>query len=187
MSEPIFTDVLKIRTESKEDRILNEALQTKDFLSTSIDESGNIKNESIFGSLPNSVMLEELAKRLRKPEYRLANSIHHKSIHASDFLMHSQSMAFNNKPLKDLGKTIVSAAETSKKIVRFADSFGLDLANVRVISTSSLADVFSNSAVETEKEFDDELSQTTCSSPTNVHSKPFLVLIPLFGIKKVVL
>lgn len=78
-----------------------------------------------------------------------------------------------------MNDSILSQAEKSKKMVRFADSFGFDLEKVKIITNKSFdwtpsqfeGDTLSDSL------FGDEIR-------TNVVSKPFLVLIPLFGLKQ---
>ena len=58
MSEPTFVDLKKIRKQCRSDRAITAHIETRDFMSTSIDESGNIKNENFYGSsLPASSFL----------------------------------------------------------------------------------------------------------------------------------
>jgi hypothetical protein len=58
MSEPTFVDLKKIRKQCRSDRALTAHIEKRDFMSTSIDESGNIKNENFYGSsLPASSFL----------------------------------------------------------------------------------------------------------------------------------
>lgn len=88
------------------------------------------------------------------------------------------------------GKCIVSTATANKKAVRFADAFGLDLTSVRVITNSSF--MFASSSDLDKLEATSSFSatntpsaeMTTGSSMFNAISAPFLVLIPLFSIRR---
>ena len=76
----------------------------------------------------------------------------------------------------DLQVSVVEAAKASRKMVRFADSFGFDLEKVQIISNNSFMDMFSGSNYLGDEE--DTSAQTVASV------NPFVVLIPLFGLKK---
>lgn len=76
----------------------------------------------------------------------------------------------------DLQVSVVEAAKASRKMVRFADSFGFDLEKVQIISNNSFMDMFSGSNY-----LGDE-KDTSEQTVANVN--PFIVLIPLFGLKK---
>ncbi len=62
----------------------------------------------------------------------------------------------------------------SKKVVRFADSFGFDLEKVKIITNNSFNDFFAGS-LDTNDEEDDDSQQVT-------GNKSFLMLIPLFSL-----
>lgn len=91
-------------------------------------------------------------------------------------------------------KCIVSATTANKKAVRFADSFGLDLASVRIITNNSFMGAFTSSAAS---DLDEQMDATNyhgtggtssldfgSSAVFNAVSAPFLVLIPLFSIRR---
>jgi hypothetical protein len=87
------------------------------------------------------------------------------------------STSGRRKSIKVRGaKNFGSKAATQKKIVRFADSFGLNLETVRIITNNTFVDAFS---AQDESENEQEPESTAA-----VVSKPFLVLIPLFSVRK---
>lgn len=104
----------------------------------------------------------------------------------------------NSGSLHGSRKCIVSTATATKKAVRFADSFGLDLTSVRIITNTSFA--FASSDIDTlDSVAAASLSSTTgvgssggvynpaeygATSVFNAISAPFLVLIPLFSIRR---
>ena len=118
-------------------------------------------------------------------------SNHQRAIHSSDFLIQTANvnaitqaaaLTATTAKVKSLGKTILNAARTSKKMVRFADSFGLDLENVKIITNASF-DAFNQaetnlSVGELDSDIENEANKGAATT------KPFLVLIPLFSIKK---
>ena len=83
------------------------------------------------------------------------------------------------KNMNDRNKCIANAASTTRKIVRFADSFGLDLERVRIITNNSFLDAFSMENADEEPG-----GEENAAAEQTVVSKPFLVLIPLFSIRK---
>ena len=67
-------------------------------------------------------------------------------------------------------------------MVRFADAFGLDLEKVKIITNNSFVDAFSYS---NQTDFEPSESKSSTEKLTlKANSKPFLVLIPLFALKK---
>ena len=71
-------------------------------------------------------------------------------------------------------------------MVRFADSFGLDLENVKIITNASF-DAFNQAdtiSTELDSNIDGNSKINDTASVSMASSRPFLVLIPLFGIKK---
>lgn len=69
-------------------------------------------------------------------------------------------------------------------MVRFADSFGLDLEKVKVFSNTSFEKAFSATSTS---DYDQETAtqlETSSWSSNGTFSKPFLVLIPLFSLRK---
>lgn len=87
-------------------------------------------------------------------------------------------------------KCIVSTATANKKAVRFADAFGLDLASVRIITNNSF--MFASTASDLDNlestSYSGAGGGSSCefgsSSIFNAISVPFLVLIPLFSIRR---
>ena len=179
ISEPLISDIHQLRKSNQKERkhILSHSVSLeKNFITNSIDESGNIKQESVYGSLPVTSFFDSFSKDIKLRENVLLRSLRSKSANRASNRDINQMTS--NLSAKDLNKNIASAASTQKKIVRFADSFGLDLENVKIISNNSFVDVFSQVC------YDDEEEDSMCDSSASANSKPFLVLIPLFGLKK---
>ena len=98
MSEPAFADLDKLRRENKVDRMVTASIEevTDSFVSSSIDASGNIKDECFVGSLPTSSMLSEFSKRIKQSENN-NSSFRYKCLHASDFLLHKKAFPSINE------------------------------------------------------------------------------------------
>ena len=118
---------------------------------------------------------------------------HHRAIHSSDLFVQTADVdamataSANKAKAKSLNRKIINAAQSSRKMVRFADSFGFDLEKVKLITNSSF-DAFNQAPYELDSDSGDGTSDDPTTgnnnSTSSSSSKPFLVLIPLFGIKK---
>lgn len=178
LSEPLISEIQECRAitekESKLSESHSESLFYHNFFTNSIDSSGNVKNEThIYGSLPTTSFFDLYAPK--------ASNHCRNSIDASSTIV-------TRKNAKDKNKNIINEASTNKKIVRFADSFGLELEKVKMITNNSFVDAFSFS---NEYGDDDPFKPKQNDANTNSNeddkfnnSKPFLVLIPLFGLRK---
>lgn len=135
----------------------------------------------VCGSLPvNSTIEMHMRAMRRSPPDRRCSQLTHEMRKSSSGSLHGS------------GKCIVSTATANKKAVRFADAFGLDLTSVRVITNSSF--MFASTSSDLDKlEQTSSFSATntpsaematTGSSMFNAISAPFLVLIPLFSIRR---
>lgn len=111
-----------------------------------------LNEPAIYGSLPNRSFLDSMSKELES------------SLPAKMEPYRAQRLTTT--------QDVIAKARNSKKIVRFADSFGLDLENVKIISNNSFADLLT--PLETNEDTEE----------TQVTSQPFLVLIPLFSLRK---
>ncbi len=145
---------------------------------------------NLCGSLPTTTYLDAFTKELKLREIVLLKNLRTASLKDSlqrqdsvtlshEHLNHSQS---HLRSMKERNKCIVNAASTTRKIVRFADSFGLDLERVRIITNNSFMDAFAHD--HDSDEDDHESASAAASSTASVVSKPFLVLIPLFSVRK---
>jgi len=146
---------------------------------------------SLYGSLPSSSFIQAHLDHLhidagtfkRKKEADIKNKVNEANERESNQTfddkrsIQTSSTSSRRKSIKVRGnKNFGSKAATQKKIVRFADSFGLNLETVRIISNNTFVDAFS-AQDESENEHEPESTAT-------VLSKPFLVLIPLFSVRK---
>jgi hypothetical protein len=177
LSEPLISEIQECRAKSEKESKLSEShsesLFYHNFFTNSIDSSGNVKNEThIYGSLPTTSFFDLYAP---KASINCRNSID------------ASSTIVTRKNAKEKCKNIINEASTNKKIVRFADSFGLELEKVKMITNNSFVDAFSYS-----NEYGDDdpfkPKQTDANTGANdddkFNTKPFLVLIPLFGLRK---
>ena len=80
-------------------------------------------------------------------------------------------------------KNVINKASTSRKIVRFADSLGLELEKVKLITNTSFVDAFTHTYDDYHDDNEKNTSTTTATSSND--EKPFIVLIPLFGLKTI--
>jgi hypothetical protein len=173
MSKPCFFEVNKIRVTLRSERKQEErvAHETRYFFEAKIGHAASNKDNnnssSIYGSLPAVSLLEQRSK-----QENFLKSRH--CIHSTVFVSGDEN---NSKSVTDLNETIAHEAENSKKMVRFADSFGFDLEKVKFITNKS----YEWTPVVVDDK-DDSLGNET----KPVISKPFLVLIPLFGLKKTI-
>jgi protein phosphatase 1 regulatory subunit 3A/B/C/D/E len=120
--------------------------------SASIAKTG-LNEPAIYGSLPAASRLAKITKDLES-----------KRVPVKSFNIESK-------------KKTVSSARTTKKIVRFADSFGFDLEKVQFIGKNSFSEIFSPSTQNIpniEEEDSDKINE----------NKPFMVLLPLFSLQK---
>jgi hypothetical protein len=152
---------------------------------------------NLCGSLPTTSYLDAFAKELKLREIVLLKNLRATSLNEQAHVHRNDSMTITKlhqqqkhqsqvDSMTARNKCIVNAASTTRKIVRFADSFGLDLERVRMITNNSFMDAFSQEHESDDDETggegsnsNDALSTATGSAP--VVSKPFLVLIPLFN------
>lgn len=179
LSEPISCEVEKYRLENRKQKLKESHSSSridKQVLESTLGIAGNTHKQIECGSLPARSFFDSYNKELKNKEEILLKTIRSKSIKTSNEENLLFSQAATNKSVKDKNKCIVSAATSTKKMVRFADAFGLDLENVKIISNNSFVDAFSYS-----QEYDNSENEQITSK---IASKPFLVLIPLFAIKK---
>lgn len=146
-------------------------------------------NDSIIsGSLPVHSSIDSYMA-LNKHESRSKNSSNENS--DENILLSRLNQIKNRKTSsKELSnQCIVSATTANKKIVRFADTFGLDLENVRIITNNSFMGAFASSTQDLDQ-FEPDGNENaskgdgTATTTFNAVSVPFLVLIPLFSIRK---
>jgi hypothetical protein len=144
---------------------------------------------NLCGSLPTASYLDAFSKDLKLREILLLKNLRTASL--KDSLQRQDSVTLSHEHLnqsqlrsmKERNKCIVNAASTTRKIVRFADSFGLDLERVRIITNNSFMEAFSHGHESEEDEGESDAAGGSASSSSMV-SKPFLVLIPLFSLRK---
>lgn len=184
LSEPLFSDIESCRKNSHRNRLTSshsEQFSLK-FSTENLDAVRNNENidKLMCGSLPATSILDHYTNELKLRESVLLKSIRSKSVKTNqDSLVIAHAHAAFNNGAKEKNKSIVSAATTSKKIVRFADAFGLDLEKVKIITNNSFMDAFSH---EYRDEEDEKVGKD--SKGSGAVSNPFLVLIPLFGLRK---
>jgi hypothetical protein len=194
--------VERMAKQTKAHKLLSSYQYTKN---TSGNKQQSGSDPNFYGSLPATSFLDQYGKELKLREEVLLKSLRTKENVDSLILSHNH----NNKSKDDStvrNKCIVSTATTTKKAVRFADSFGLDLERVRIITNNSFLDAFSQENLQIDEEENEDLttpfsysssspnsslnssssgsSSGTANSSCFVHSKPFLVLIPLFSVRK---
>ena len=152
ISEPCISELENYRIKNKQERFLQESK-----LSSNIEKTFISANVDIHGKQNENLIDPKAAS--------LPNSF---------FLE-----GYTKKIKLRQNKNIVSKANTVKKIVRFADMFGLELENVKIITNNSFVEAFSKSTDEPDKDmsFDKIL---------NTDSNPFIVLIPLFSLSKTI-
>lgn len=187
LSEPIISEMEKYRKENKVQKLKETHSVSridKEMLERSLglDTDKQQRDEIICGSLPARSFFDSYNRELKNKEKVLLKTFRSKSIKTNneDALLFSHAAA--NKSAKDKNKCIVSAATSTKKMVRFADAFGLDLEKVKIITNNSFVDAFSYS---NQTDFEPSESKSSTEKLTlKANSKPFLVLIPLFALKK---
>ena len=189
LSDPTFYELEKYRKENQ--LKLKQTSSTGKIDKKTLEKSLGIfaienkqDDEIIAGSLPARSFFDSYDKELKNKEKILLKTMRSKSIKTSneENLLFSQAAA--NKSVKDKNKCIVSTATSTKKMVRFADAFGLDLENVKIITNNSFVDAFSYAQNETTKEVKNKTFSSNEDVTLKCVSKPFLVLIPLFALKK---
>ncbi len=182
LSEPIAYEIEKYRKENQAKKLKETHSSSridKRMLEISLGLDEKKKHDEIIsGSLPVRSFFDSYNKELKNKEKVLLKTIRSKSIKTPTEESLLFSHAASSKSTKDKNKCIVSAATSTKKMVRFADAFGLDLEKVKIITNNSFVDAFSYSNPDYENG-DDEKKAVSVKA-----SKPFLVLIPLFALKK---
>lgn len=178
-SEPMLYEVEKFRQANRKQK-LKTSQSTSRIDGHTLEATLGIKNKKheqlVSGSLPAKSFFDSYSKELKLREKVLLKSIRSKSIKTPREESLLFSHAATNKSVKEKNKCIVSTATSTKKMVRFADAFGLDLEKVKIITNNSFVDAFSY-AQECENDDNYELN-------VKAASKPFLVLIPLFALRK---
>lgn len=190
MSEPSFSEIENFRSNISQESLVTSC--SEQFFNFSKDNSLEKldldKNETIakkpaklestfFGSLPTSSFFELYSSGLDLKGNVFLKSIRPKPLRTSkdSLLLAHVNEAFKNK--KTTEKNIMKQTVNIKKAVRFADTFGLELEKVKIISNNSFVDIFSQ-----QEKYEDKPDQ--CDA-FGVESTPFLVLIPLFSVRKV--
>lgn len=140
----------------------------------------------IYGSLPVNTNLNTFMQNIRQQRQQTVSA-------ASPKKQPNEIRKSSSGSLHGSHKCLVSTATANKKAVRFADSFGFDLTSVRIITNSSF--MFASVSSELDQ-LDNISSPSTLSCPDfaspsgvggtmfNAVSAPFLVLIPLFSIRR---
>ncbi|RNA38958.1 phosphatase 1 regulatory subunit 3B-like [Brachionus plicatilis] len=190
LSEPSFAEIENFRRTINQDGLVTSCSEQffnfakEDSLEKlDLDKSENVarkpaKLESpFFGSLPTSSFFESYSSDLDLKGNVLLKSIRPKPLRTikDSLLLAHVNEAFRAK--KSPENNIVKQTANIKKAVRFADTFGLELEKVKIISNNSFVEVFSEQA-----KYADRSDQ---SEALGVQSTPFLVLIPLFSVRKV--
>lgn len=186
LSEPFLCDLEELKLRIEQHNLCSNR-------SSSSVEKELIKKKnamSLYGSLPSSSFIQAHLDHLHieastfkrkdastKSKVNEANERDNNQTMDEKRSAQAGSASGRRKSIKVRGaKNFGSKAATQKKIVRFADSFGLNLETVRIITNNTFVDAFS-AQDESENEHEPE-------STANVVSKPFLVLIPLFSVRK---
>ncbi|CAF0942680.1 unnamed protein product [Brachionus calyciflorus] len=191
LSEPLLSDIENFRNKINQEHLVSSCseqmfnIPKENFLDKlDLDKNDNIikKNakleNSVFGSLPTTSFFESYASETNLKGNLLLKSIRPKPLRTNQdsLLLAHVHEAFTKKRPKE--KSILSTATNQKKAVRFADTFGLELEKVKIISNNSFVDVFSQQYKHNEEE--EELIGSNTAE-----SSPFLVLIPLFSCRKI--
>lgn len=152
LSEPNMLEIQNLRYLNYKEK-MHHAKSAATIVKSGLNEP------AIYGSLPATSYLDEFTKELET---------------SLPFVKSNKGEKYF--PEQKQLKSVLSNARTTKKAVRFADSFGFDLEKVKIISNNSFAEIFSPPDYLQSDEIEDE----TLPAPT----KPFLVLLPLFSLSK---
>ena len=141
LSEPMTSEIDNYRKEHQIQKLKETHSSSridKRMLEISLGLDGKNKHDEIIsGSLPVRSFFDSYNKELKNKEKVLLKTIRSKSIKTSNEESLLFSHAASSKSTKDKNKCIVSAATSTKKMVRFADAFGLDLEKVKIITNNS--------------------------------------------------
>ena len=137
-------------------RYLNHTEKLHHAKSSATIKKTGLNEPAIYGSLPARSYLDEFSKELESS---------------------LPTTKFNKEDKIQSQKSVLTTARTTKKAVRFADSFGFDLEKVKIISNNSFAEIFSP------PDFGENLNEPEHDLETSTN-KPFLVLLPLFSLAK---
>lgn len=156
LSAPNMLDIEKLENINRKEQI-NHAR------STATISKNYLNTPAVYGSLPSTSFLDSFGNKDNKDLEFNPSFVSSKELNISE----EKAIPKN---------TLVSTAHTDKKMVRFADSFGFDLEKVKIITNNSFSEMFSLQ--------DDSIEEETQQIDHQTSSKPFLVLMPLFSLRK---
>ena len=152
LSEPCIMELQNYRIKYKQEQFVHQSKSD-----SNIEKAFITANVDIYGK-QNENLIDQISA----------------SLHNSSFLK-----AYTKEKKSRQNKNILSKANTAKKIVRFADSFGLELENVKIITNNSFVEAFS-------QDIDERVEDMNFDKLLNIYSNPFIVLIPLFSVRKTI-
>ena len=161
LSEPNILNIKQLRAMNDREHLAHSN-------SASTMSKKKLNDEMMCGSLPNRSCMDMYTKELEMSSLKPQDN-------STKLEELSKSQLSVNQAKTDLN--IVKTARANKKMVRFADAFGFDLEKVKIISNNNFVDMFTESNYFAE--------QINNSEKPVVNSSPLVILIPLFGLRKV--